>query len=108
MISPPGSRHWLPGACSTSLISAAGLPACDLRTQANPRARYGYGIAQLLWGPNIIYFHGGETAGYNSILGYDPRNQLTLVMWSNLTVSLDPHFEGLDQVYVVSPLSPSP
>jgi D-alanyl-D-alanine carboxypeptidase len=63
---------------------------------------------KLLWGPNTIYFHGGETAGYNSILGYDPRNQLTLVMWSNLTVSLDPHFEGLDQVYVVSPLSPSP
>ena len=69
---------------------------------------------KLLWGPNTIYFHGGEPAGYNSILGYDPRNQLTLVIWSNLTVSLDgqptanPHFEGLDQVYLVSPLSPSP
>ena len=24
--------------------------------------RYGYGISQLRWGPNTIYFHGGETA----------------------------------------------
>src|SRR6266478_7124258 len=28
--------------------------------------KYGYGIAQLSWGPNTIYFHGGETPGYNS------------------------------------------
>ena len=36
-----------------------------------------------------LYFHGGETPGYNSFMGYDRTNQVTLVVWTNLTVSLD-------------------
>ena len=58
-----------------------------------------------------IYFHGGETPGYNSFMGYDPNNQVTLVVWTNLTVSLDEKptanalmLKVLDQIYVVSPL----
>ena len=73
--------------------------------------KYGYGIAQLSWGPNTIYFHGGETPGYNSKISYDPTNQLTLIIWTNLTVSLDGQqtantlfVKMLDHVYVVSPL----
>jgi len=73
--------------------------------------KYGYGIAQLSWGPNTIYFHGGETPGYNSKISYDPTNQLTLIIWTNLTVSLDGQQTAntlfakmLDHVYVVSPL----
>ncbi len=27
--------------------------------------------------------------GYNSFMGYDPVNDLTLIIWANLTVSLD-------------------
>ena len=75
--------------------------------------RYGYGIAQLHWGPNAMYFHGGETPGFNSFMGYDPTNQVTLVVWTNLTVSLDESptanalmLKVLDQLYVVSPLPP--
>ena len=77
--------------------------------------QYGYGIAQLRWGPNTMYFHGGETPGYNSFMGYDPTNQVTLVVWTNLTVSLDGSptanalmLKVLDQIYVVSPLPPPP
>ena len=77
--------------------------------------QYGYGIAQLHWAANTIYFHGGETAGYNSFMGYDLSNQVTLVIWTNLTVSLDEQptanalmLKVLDQIYVVSPLPPSP
>lgn len=77
--------------------------------------RYGYGIAQLHWGPNAYYFHGGETPGYNSFIGYDPTNQVTLVVWTNLTVSLDElptanalMLNVLDQIYVESPIPPSP
>ena len=73
--------------------------------------RYGYGIVQISWGPNTIYFHGGETPGYNSFMGYDPNNRVTLVVWTNLTVSLDEQptantlmLKVLDQIYVVSPL----
>jgi D-alanyl-D-alanine carboxypeptidase len=76
--------------------------------------QYGYGITQLRWGQNRVYFHGGETAGYNSFIGYDPTNQVTLVVWTNLPVSLDGHptanalmMKMLYQLYVVSPLSPS-
>ena len=45
---------------------------------------YGYGICQLHWGANSYYYHGGETAGFNSFIGYDPTNQVTLVVWTNL------------------------
>jgi D-alanyl-D-alanine carboxypeptidase len=75
--------------------------------------KYGYGISQMSWGPNSIYFHGGETPGYNSFIGYDPTNQVALVVWTNLTVSLDEMptanavmLRVLDQIYVVSPLRP--
>jgi D-alanyl-D-alanine carboxypeptidase len=73
--------------------------------------QYGYGITQIRFGPNALYFHGGEMPGYNSFMGYDPVNRVTLVVWTNLTIS--PHGElpansimlkVLDQIYVESPL----
>jgi D-alanyl-D-alanine carboxypeptidase len=77
--------------------------------------KYGYGISQFSWGPNTIYFHGGELPGFNSKISYDPTNQLTLIIWTNLPVSLDGQqttntlfVKMLDQIYVVSPLAPSP
>jgi D-alanyl-D-alanine carboxypeptidase len=77
--------------------------------------KYGYGISQLHWGPNSIDFHGGETPGYNSFMGYDPANRVALVIWTNLTVSLDQKptanalmLKVLDQIYAVSPLAPPP
>jgi D-alanyl-D-alanine carboxypeptidase len=77
--------------------------------------KYGYGIVQVSWGPNTIYFHGGETPGYNSKISYDPANDMTLIVWTNLTVSLDDQqiantlwVKVLDHIYVVSPLPPSP
>src|SRR5262245_8274131 len=93
-------------------ISAAGSKACNPRTRPSPRVqKYGYGIAQLSWRPNTTYFHGGETPGYNSKSTYDPANKLTLIVWTNLTVSLDDQqtantlwLKVLDHVYKVSPL----
>jgi D-alanyl-D-alanine carboxypeptidase len=76
--------------------------------------KYGYGIVQISWGPNTIYFHGGETPGFNSKISYDPANDMTLIVWTNLTVSVDEQqvantlwVKVLDQIYKVSPLSPS-
>ena len=75
--------------------------------------QYGYGIGQFRWGPNTMSFHGGETPGYNSFMGHDLTNHVTLVVWTNLTVSLDEKptanalmLKVLDQIYVVSPLAP--
>ena len=78
--------------------------------------KYGYGIVELSWGPNTIYFHGGETPGYNSKISYDPANDVTLIVWTNLAVSLDEQqtantlwVKVLDHIYKLSPLpSPSP
>ena len=76
--------------------------------------KYGYGISQYGWGPNSIYFHGGETVGYNSKISYDPANDLTLIVWTNLAVALDGEqpantlwVKVLDQIYAVSPLAPA-
>jgi D-alanyl-D-alanine carboxypeptidase len=73
--------------------------------------KYGYGISQVTFGPNSMYFHGGEMPGYNSFMGYDPVNDVTLVIWTNLTLSLDGQptansimLRMLDQIYTVSPL----
>jgi D-alanyl-D-alanine carboxypeptidase len=73
--------------------------------------RYGYGISQIIFGPNSMYFHGGEMPGYNSRMGYDPVNDVTLVIWTNLTLSLDGQptanpimLKMLDRIYTVSPL----
>ena len=49
--------------------------------------------------------------GYNSFMGHDPVNDMTLVIWTNLTLSLDGKptantimLKMLDQIYTVSPL----
>lgn len=75
---------------------------------------YGYGISRLHWGPNAFLFHGGETVGYNSFIGFDPVNKVTLVVWTNLTVSLDElptanslMLRVLDHIYVESPIPPA-
>lgn len=76
---------------------------------------YGYGMVRLSWGPNTIYFHGGETVGYNSKISYDPGNRTTLIIWTTLSVSLDGQQPAntlmvnvLDQIYEVSPLAAPP
>ena len=76
--------------------------------------KYGYGITEIAFGPNRLYFHGGEMPGYNSFMGHDPVNDVTLVVWSNLTLSLDGQHTAnsimlkiLDEIYTDSPLHPN-
>ncbi|MET0457034.1 MAG: serine hydrolase domain-containing protein [Mycobacterium sp.] len=50
--------------------------------------KYGYGISYQRFGPNAaMFYHGGELPGFNSFMGYDPDNDVTLVIWTNLTLS---------------------
>jgi D-alanyl-D-alanine carboxypeptidase len=81
----------------------------------NPHApegqKYGYGVSMISFGPNQLYFHGGEMPGYNSFMGHDPVNDVTLILWTSLTVSVDGKSPAntlmlriLDQIYTVSPL----
>ena len=76
--------------------------------------KYGYGITEIAFGPNRLYFHGGEMPGYNSFMGHDPVNDVTLVVWSNLTLSLDGQHTAnsimlkvLDEIYADLPLHPN-
>jgi D-alanyl-D-alanine carboxypeptidase len=48
-------------------------------------AQYGWGIAKM--GP--LYGHTGELPGYNSFMGRDPVNDVTLVVWTNLAPAVD-------------------
>lgn len=75
--------------------------------------KYGYGVTEFAFGPNRMYFHGGEMPGFNSFMGHDPVNDVTLVVWANLTLSLDGQHPAnslmlkvLDAIYAVSPLGP--
>lgn len=37
----------------------------------------------------LFYGHTGELPGYNSFMGYDPANKITMVVWSNLAPGAD-------------------
>lgn len=74
---------------------------------------YGYGITRQTIGDVTLTFHGGETAGYNSFMGVDAANHMTLVVWTNQPVAVDTMSQTanalmvkvLDLVYVVPPSS---
>ena len=93
-------------------ITDNGWRASKPRIRVSPMGKkYGYGITLITFGPNKIYFHGGEMPGYQSFMGYDPDNDVTLIVWTSLTLSLDGRptantlmLKILDQIYSVSPL----
>jgi D-alanyl-D-alanine carboxypeptidase len=77
--------------------------------------QYGYGMERLRWGPNAVYFHGGETIGFNSHMGYDPNSQVTFVTWTNLPLSVEGEWASMalvlkiwELIYAVSPLTAFP
>lgn len=52
----------------------------------NPNsAAYGWGIAKF----GQLYGHTGELPGYNTFMGHDPVNDVTLVVWTNLAPTID-------------------
>ncbi len=76
--------------------------------------KYGYGISYQRFGPHAaMYYHGGEMPGFNSFMGYDPDNDVTLVIWTNLTLSPDGRTTAqallptmLDEIYAGLSLPP--
>ncbi|WP_258405289.1 serine hydrolase domain-containing protein [Shewanella mesophila] len=53
---------------------------------SNPNsASYGLGIAKF----GQLYGHTGELPGYNTFMGHDPDNEVTLVVWTNLAPTID-------------------
>jgi len=78
--------------------------------------KYGYGISYQRFGPNAaMYYHGGDLPGFNSFMGYDPDNDVTLVIWTNLTLSPDGKTTAqamlptlLDEIYTGLSVAPAP
>ncbi|MCX5043842.1 beta-lactamase family protein [Aldersonia sp. NBC_00410] len=78
--------------------------------------QYGYGISYQRFGPEAaMFYHGGELPGFNSFMGYDPDNDVTLVIWTNLTLSPEGKTTAqallptvLDEIYEGLNLVPSP
>ncbi len=74
---------------------------------------YGYGITRQTWGSNNLIYHGGETAGYNSKMAVETTNDVTLVLWTTLTLDVKTEqqtantlmLKVLDQIMVESPLA---
>lgn len=82
----------------------------------NPAGQwYGYGITRQQVGDVTLTFHGGETAGYNSFMGVDAANGMTLVVWANQPVNVDTMSQTanalmvkiLDLIYVDPPSAPA-
>jgi D-alanyl-D-alanine carboxypeptidase len=75
---------------------------------------YGYGIERQGIAPDVtMYYHFGEMPGFNAFSGYDPANEVTLVIWSNLTVGLDGRqtantllIKVIDQIYSLPSQAP--
>jgi D-alanyl-D-alanine carboxypeptidase len=103
VLDPDYHRQWL-----------ASLQAED--PQAPDGQQYGYGISYQRFGPSAaMYYHGGELPGFNSFIGYDPDNAVTLIIWTNLTLSPDGRTTAqamlapiLDEIYAGLSLAPAP
>jgi D-alanyl-D-alanine carboxypeptidase len=78
--------------------------------------KYGYGISYQRFGPSAaMFYHGGELPGFNSFMGYDPDNDVALVIWTNLTLSPEGNTTAqallpvmLDEIYAGLSLASSP
>jgi D-alanyl-D-alanine carboxypeptidase len=93
------------------------LTSLQAEDPAAPKGqKYGYGISYQRFGPHAaMYYHGGELPGFNSFMGYDPDNDVTLVIWTNLTLSPDGRTTAqamlasmLDEVYAGLNLAAAP
>ena len=93
------------------------LDSVQAEDPGNPEGqKYGYGISYQRFSPTAsMYYHGGEMPGFNSFMGYDPDNDVSLVIWTNLTISPDDKTTAqallpamLDEIYTGLSLAPTP
>src|SRR2546430_2256725 len=81
------------------------LDSVQLEDPSKPDGlQYGYGITQLRWGANTVYFHGVRVARFHSLMGDDPARKMKLLGWANLNVS--PDGKGTAQCLLFEMLDP--
>jgi D-alanyl-D-alanine carboxypeptidase len=113
---------WIRGLVSGKVFNAdvhkQWLESVQAEDPDNPDGqKYGFGISYQRFSPTAaMYYHGGEMPGFNSFMGYDPDNDVSLVIWTNLTISpLDDKTTAqallapmLDEIYTGLSLAPAP
>ena len=110
-------RGLVSGRSSTPTTRRQWLESVQAEDPENPDGqKYGYGISYQRFSPTAaMYYHGGEMPGFNSFMGYDPDNDVSLVIWTNLTISPDDKTTAqallptmLDEIYTGLSLAPAP
>jgi D-alanyl-D-alanine carboxypeptidase len=79
---------WVKGMCDGALLNRAWQrKRLDSIRSSDPKSSSaaGYGLAIAKFGP--MYGHTGEIPGFQTFVGYDPDNKVTLVVWTNLNAS---------------------
>lgn len=84
--------HWVEALGSGALLGPtlqkerlASVQPVPIPLPPLPDPKYGWGIAKI--GP--LFGHTGELPGYNSFMGYDPVQKVTIVVWTNLAPAAD-------------------
>lgn len=85
-------RALVGGGLLNSEMQARRLASIRLSVPPRPGLGYGYHIAKF----GALYGHTGELPGYNTFMGHDPMNKVTVVLWVNLGPNLDAGSAGTD------------
>lgn len=89
-----------------AMVSGKLLDAATQKTRMDgvlPNGKGGsYGFTLAKMGP--LYGHTGELPGYNSFMGYDPVNDVTIVAWGNLAPAADGRPPAVTLVRALIPL----
>jgi len=60
-----------------------------IQHEEDPRAFYGYGISEIRFGANRLTYHEGQLPGFNTMATHDVANDVSMVVWTNLSVTQD-------------------
>jgi D-alanyl-D-alanine carboxypeptidase len=82
-----GCGLWFAAACSMPIGKPGASRACGRSIPQSDQRGLWWAIAKF--GP--LLGHTGELPGYNSFMGHDPDNDVTLVVWTNLAPAVDGH-----------------
>ena len=110
-----GGQHYILETVASGIATFDNLTVLSFLAEARSR---GWRAPRIVGHANVLprmqrYV---ETAGYNSKICYDINNRTTLIIWTNMAVSLDGQQPAntlmvnvLDQIYELSPLlAPKP
>ncbi|GAB83736.1 serine hydrolase domain-containing protein [Gordonia rubripertincta] len=60
-----------------------------IQHEEDPRVFYGYGITEVRFGENRLTYHEGQLPGFNTMAVHDEANDVSMVIWTNLSVTQD-------------------